>query len=117
MSRKPVDPGSQNFSTFGDLLRYLREKVHLNQRELAGLVGYHYSYISYLEKNVRVPDEASLLGRFVPALGLENEPELVSRLLELAREKQKKPLLSEREVQSPVAGGSSPRQVPASLTS
>jgi transcriptional regulator with XRE-family HTH domain len=102
MSKNPVKSGSQNFSTFGELLRYLRECVHLSQRELADLVGYHYSYISYLEKNQRIPDEASLLGRFVPALGLEEESELVARLLELARERQKKPLTPAPEAELPV---------------
>lgn len=74
-------------STFGDVLRYLRERAHLSQRELALLVGYHFSYISYLEKNTRSIDEASLLGRFVPALGLEDEPEWVARLVELSKNK------------------------------
>ncbi len=77
----------QSFVTFGDLLRYLRERAHLSQRELAALVGYHFSYISYLEKNTRIVDEATLRGRFVPALGLEDEPEWVTRLLELAKNK------------------------------
>lgn len=77
----------QSFTAFGDLLRYLRERAHLSQRELAALVGYHFSYISYLEKNTRIVDEATLRGRFVPALGLEDEPEWVMRLLELAKNK------------------------------
>ncbi|MBK8783110.1 MAG: tetratricopeptide repeat protein [Anaerolineales bacterium] len=80
-------PSPLSYSTFGELLRYLRERAHLSQRELASLVGYHFSYISYLEKNTRIVDEATLLGRFVPALGLENKPEWVARLLELAKNK------------------------------
>ncbi len=87
MSTNQQDFSPQGFSTFGDLLRYLREHAHLSQRELAALVGYHFSYISYLEKNTRIVDEATLRGRFVPALGLENKPEWVSRLLELAKNK------------------------------
>ena len=89
MPKNQVTVKPKSFATFGELLRYLRERAHLSQRELAGLVGYHYSYMSYLEKNMRVPDEASLLGRFIPALRLEDEPELVTRLLELARDRQK----------------------------
>ena len=77
-----LDP--QTFATFGDLLRFLRERAHLTQRELAALAGYHFSYISYLETNTRTIGEAALLGRFVPALGLENEPKWVVRLLELS---------------------------------
>lgn len=85
LTSHPITP--ESFLTFGDLLRYLREHARLSQRELAALVNYHFSYISYLEKNTRSLDEASLLGRFVPALGLENKPEWVSRLLELSRNK------------------------------
>lgn len=105
----------QSFATFGELLRYLRERLHLSQRELAGLVGYHYSYMSYLEKNMRVPDEASLLGRFIPALGLEDEPELAARLLELARDRQKKSILPVREAEPTTSKGNA-YQLPTSLT-
>lgn len=87
MPTHPPDVTPQGFSTFGDLLRYLRERAHLSQRELAALVGYHFSYISYLEKNTRMVDEAVLLGRFVPALELEDKPEWVNRLLELSKTK------------------------------
>lgn len=48
-----------SYSTFGELLRYLRERAHLSQRELASLVGYHFSYISYLERNLRSIEEAT----------------------------------------------------------
>lgn len=84
MPQAPLSLTPEGFSTFGELLRYLRERARLSQRELAALVGYHSSYISYLEKNSRSLDEASLLGRFVPALGLENESSWVARLLELS---------------------------------
>jgi predicted ATPase len=81
-------------------------------------VGYHYSYISYLEKNMRAPDEASLLGRFVPALGLEDEPELVARLLELATGKPKKTVfpIPARVVEPAISAGNA-WQLPPSLTS
>ncbi|MBI5933759.1 MAG: tetratricopeptide repeat protein [Chloroflexi bacterium] len=74
-----------SFQTLGELLRYLRERAHLSQRELAARVDYHYSYISRLEKNVYLPDLAMLTGRFVPALELQNEPQWVARITELAR--------------------------------
>ncbi|HLO18370.1 MAG TPA: helix-turn-helix domain-containing protein, partial [Anaerolineales bacterium] len=72
------------FVYFGDLLRYLRERAELSQRELALQVGYHYSYMSRIEKNERMPDSATLMARFIPALGLENEPKWTERLLRLA---------------------------------
>src|SRR5512134_586704 len=83
MSRVPaVSPAT--FLTFGELLRYLRKRAELSQRELASHVGYHYSYMSRIENNEYVPDPAVLMSRFVPALGLEKEPVWTRRLLELA---------------------------------
>jgi predicted ATPase/transcriptional regulator with XRE-family HTH domain len=72
------------FTTFGDFLKYLRRRARLNQRELAIAVNYSTAQISRLEQNQRLPDLATLLALFVPALELSDEPELVARLLELA---------------------------------
>ena len=74
----------QSFNNFGELLRFLRERVELSQKELAMQVGYHYSYMSRIEKNQRTPDPTTLMARFVPALYLDSEPEWTARLLELA---------------------------------
>src|SRR5689334_25144967 len=74
----------QSFNSFGELLRFLRERVELSQKELAMQVGYHYSYMSRIEKNQRTPDPTTLMARFVPALSLDREPEWTARLLELA---------------------------------
>src|SRR5258705_2073923 len=74
----------QSFTNFGELLRYLRERVELSQKELAAQVGYHYSYMSRIEKNQRTPDPKTLLARFIPALALDDEPQWTARLLELA---------------------------------
>jgi predicted ATPase/transcriptional regulator with XRE-family HTH domain len=79
----------QNFGTFGELLHYLRERAELSQRELALQVGYHYSYISRIEKNERFPDIAVLKAQFIPAMGLEEEPDWAGRLLELAETRDK----------------------------
>lgn len=92
----------ESFINFGELLRYLRERAELSQRELALQVGYHYSYMSRIEKNERMPDSATLMARFVPALGLENEPQWTERLLRLAS--------SEEKTIAPRRGG----QIPAS---
>lgn len=73
-----------SFATFGEMLRYLRRRAHLTQMELSIATGYSESQISRLEQNARLPDTATLLARFVPALRLEAEPETVTRLLELA---------------------------------
>src|SRR5919201_61515 len=76
----------QSFTTFGELLRYLRERAELSQRELALQVGYHYSYMSRIERSERIPDSATLMARFVPALYLDDQPEWTARLLQLAIE-------------------------------
>ena len=54
-------------TTFGDLLRYLRQRAQLTQRDLALAVGYSVSQISRLEHNERLPDEVTLLAVFVGA--------------------------------------------------
>jgi predicted ATPase len=73
----------EKFTTFGELLRFLRRKADLTQRELSIAVGYSESQISRLEQNERAPEEATLAARFVPALYIEDEPQWVERLLEL----------------------------------
>jgi transcriptional regulator with XRE-family HTH domain len=74
------------FSTFGELLRYLRRRRRLTQIELAIAVGYSTAQISRLEQNQRLPNPSTLQALFVPALGLEDQPELAARLLELAHQ-------------------------------
>jgi predicted ATPase len=76
----------EKFSTFGDLLKYLRKREELTQRELAILVRYSDTQISRLEQNQRVPDAGTLKALFVPALHLQQEPQWVDRLLELAKQ-------------------------------
>jgi transcriptional regulator with XRE-family HTH domain len=72
------------FTTFGDLLKYLRRRQRLTQLELSIAVGYSESQITRLEKNQRLPDIAAVKALFVPALHLEDEPELTKHFLELA---------------------------------
>ena len=84
MGAPAVSP--EKFSTFGDLLKYLRKREELTQRELAIVVGYSDSEISRIEKNQSVPDAATIKALFVPALHLEHEPQWVERLLELVQQ-------------------------------
>lgn len=74
----------ESFQTFGDLLKYLRRRARLTQRELCIAVGYSEAQISRLEQNQRPPDLASLTALFVPALYIDDEPLIVTRLMELA---------------------------------
>ena len=73
-----------SFSTFGDLLKYLRRRARLTQRELSIAVKYSEGQISRLEQNQRVPDLSVLMALFIPALYIEDEPETIARLMELA---------------------------------
>ena len=74
----------EKFTTFGDLLRFLRRRMGITQTELSIAVGYSTGQISRLEQNLRLPDIPTIEALFVPALGLEDEPKAVARLLELA---------------------------------
>ena len=83
MPAQPLSPLS--FQSFGDLLKYLRRRERLTQLELSITVGYSEAQISRLEQNQRQPDLAALKALFIPALHLEDEPELTARFLELAQ--------------------------------
>src|SRR3972149_6967194 len=72
------------FSTCGDLLRFLRRRAGITQMELSIAVGYSDGQISRLEQNLRLPDIPTIEARFVPALGLEDEPAVVTHLIDLA---------------------------------
>jgi WD40 repeat protein/transcriptional regulator with XRE-family HTH domain len=94
MSSQTFSPDS--FQTFGDLLKYLRRRQRLTQLELSIAVGYSEAQIGRLEKNQRRPDLTALKALFVPALHLENEPELAKHFLELAE--------SARQEDAPIPG-------------
>src|SRR5215208_6725368 len=79
-----IDFSLTSFASFGALLRYLRRRARLQQRDLAIAVGYSEGQICRLEQNQRLPDLPTLAARFLPALDLEDAPELAARLLELA---------------------------------
>ena len=61
--------------SFGELLRLLRRRAGLTQRDLGIAVGYSEAHIARLESNTRTPDPASVQGRFLEALGIEGTPE------------------------------------------
>ncbi|HEX5690627.1 MAG TPA: helix-turn-helix domain-containing protein, partial [Roseiflexaceae bacterium] len=82
---QPAVTPLDTFNTFGELLRFLRRRAHLQQRDLAIAVGYSEGQICRLEQNRRLPDIAVLAARFVPALRLEDEPQFAAQLLALAR--------------------------------
>jgi transcriptional regulator with XRE-family HTH domain len=94
---KSLAPSPQlTFTTFGDLLKYLRRRERLTQLELSIKVGYSEAQISRLEKNQRLPELTTLKALFFPSLHLEEQPQLAARFLELAQ--------SARQDDAPVAG-------------
>jgi predicted ATPase len=106
----------EKFTTFGELLRFLRRKADLTQRELSIAVGYSESQISRLEQNERAPEEATLAARFVPALYIEDEPQWVVRLLELGATTHSH--APNADVLQPIAEAkSTPHNLPIQLTS
>ena len=84
MPTASLDVALERFTTFGDLLRFLRRRAGLTQRELSIAVGYSDAQISRLEQNERLPDVATISARFLPVLMLEDQPDVTKRLLELA---------------------------------
>jgi transcriptional regulator with XRE-family HTH domain len=70
--------------SFGDLLKFLRKRAHLTQRDLAAAVGYTEAHISRLENSERLPDVTTVAALFVPALDLREDPASMERLLKLA---------------------------------
>lgn len=85
MNSSPHPASFDEFFNFGDMLKYLRRRERLTQLELSIAVGYSEAQISRLEKNKRLPDLATLRALFIPALHLQDEPQLTARFLELAQ--------------------------------
>jgi tetratricopeptide (TPR) repeat protein/transcriptional regulator with XRE-family HTH domain len=75
---------ASSFTDFGTLLRVLRHRARLTQRQLGIAVGYSEAQISRLEQHRRLPDPTVVAALFLPALRLGAEPELAARLHELA---------------------------------
>ncbi len=71
-------------SPFGLLLRQLRKRAGMTQRDLAAALGYSDSLISGLEKGQRLPDLEAVIQRFIPALGLQDDPRSATKLIESA---------------------------------
>ncbi len=124
-NRKPAS--RLNIDTFGNLLKYLRKRARLTQRDLAIAVGYSEAHVSRLESNERLPDLSTLAALFVPALGLEDEPETITRFLELAAIARGDALPSsgklmlvqsiEKEITQTLETASVPSNLPLQLTS
>ena len=56
-----------SFTTFGTLLKYLRQRQQLTQREFGLAVGYGDAQINRLERNARLPDIDVVVAQFITA--------------------------------------------------
>lgn len=70
--------------TFGSLLKRLRKQAGMTQRDLAAALGYSESLICSLEKAQRLPDLQAVMDRYIPALGLQDDPAAATALIEQA---------------------------------
>ncbi len=104
------------------MLHYLRRQERLTQRELAIAVGYSESMISRLEHGDRVPDTATILALFVPALHVAGQSDVVAQFVRLAEQSRREVAGKDKEY-SPKEGGHSRRtalmqlRLPVRLTS
>jgi predicted ATPase/transcriptional regulator with XRE-family HTH domain len=79
-----TNPTSVGTATFGEFLRFLRRRMQMTQQELGTALGYSTAMVARLESGERLPDLALVKTTYVEALSLEHEPELATRLIELA---------------------------------
>ena len=77
-----LDP--EAFDNFGSLLRHLRRRARLTQRELGLAVGYSEAHVARLESNQRHPNLSVINTQFVEALQLQDTPTWSARLIALA---------------------------------
>jgi non-specific serine/threonine protein kinase len=103
------DASTDQFVTFGALLKHLRRRARLTQDELGSAVGYSGAYITRLEGNTRLPSLEVVRSVFAEALGLPNESVLARRLIALAE--------GARSRSMPARNGVSPRASWAALPS
>ena len=80
-----ANTATPTFTTFGEMLKYLRQRARLTQDELGLAVGYSRAHVARLESNQRAPDAGAVRARFVEALQLETEAALAAQLIALAQ--------------------------------
>jgi predicted ATPase len=71
-------------TTFGDLLRHLRQRARMTQDELGLAVGYSRAHIARLENNQRLPDPSAVRARFFEPLDLKPDSSEAAQLVSLA---------------------------------
>jgi len=87
LTMSQVAPTASDFGTFGELLRFLRQRSRLTQRSLGIAVGYSEAYIARLEANQRNPNLDAVRLRFVDALQLDETSDWAERLVQLSADR------------------------------
>ncbi len=107
------------FTSFGELLRYLRQRACLTQRALGQAVNYTGAHITHLENGMRRPNPAVVRARFIDALDLQDEPALAQRLIALAVAADPETPDALQHLSGPSAPAATPRRtnLPVQLTS
>lgn len=73
------------FTTFGEMLRHLRQRAQITQEELGLAVGYSRAHIARLESNQRMPDAGAVRARFFEPLGITPDSSEAVLLMKLAQ--------------------------------
>ena len=74
----------QTFSSFGECLKYHRQRARLTQDELGLAVGYSRAHVVRLENNQRLPDVVNVRATFIEALQLPPDSSAAAQLIKLA---------------------------------
>lgn len=77
-------PYSTETQSFGAMLRFLRLRAGITQREFAARVDYSEAHINRFEKGVRMPDPSLVAARFIGVLGLASDSHEALQLIKLA---------------------------------
>lgn len=103
------------FTTFGEMLKHLRQRAQLTQDELGLAVGYSRAHIARLESNQRTPDAGAVKARFFEPLDLRPDSNEAALLVKLAQTARALPALVEES--DPAPASSIPNNLPYELTS
>jgi predicted ATPase len=100
------------FRTFGEMLRHLRRRARLTQRELGIAVGYSEAHIARLESGQRTPDPAVVSGVMIEALSVHPQSGEAAQLIALAETAR-----SDHRGETPAVPERPPTNLRAQLTS
>ncbi len=105
-----------SFTTFGELLKHLRQRAQMTQDEFGLAVGYSRAHIARLESNQRLPDAGAVKARFFEPLDLKPDSDEAILLVKLANSARAMPASFVEEHEAAPAP-TIPNNLPYELTS